>query len=404
VSYLNTWLSLLSINCTDVERATIIVEGIHGLHLYANHFWYRHLLAYAAVCAKRHISLSQDFIQQLDSLLRFCKNDIAHSSVQVSGLEILDLVPAVKELVSRIISFRESLKKDYWNDKTPQSKLSLARPSSRNKLTKSDISSISCTADSTQFSSARHHYQLTVELLLSPDALLRFPGIDANIHRRFVENYADSAFVCRFVHCSFSSNGFPNIQERSQHESRHQRKYRGQQPKCFSSTGFASNAQLTRQNDKYHPVITNEASLTEAIKALTIEDHRNKSSWRPRLLSHPIFKSPVLKRRKGTQNLTESTEMTARQQPQQPQDVPTIAPPMQQQPGFTQNILQPSCMARPVNLPKHLQQSQQEAQRSFGRVGPVHLQVQQEAAQCTLEQEQAQQRSRQAVSRKSVNS
>lgn len=133
VSYLNTCLNLLPTISTDLERTTIIVEGIHHLQLYANQFWYRHLLAYAAVCARRRISFSADLLLQLSSLLRFSKNSTARSAQvlnpgQIPGLQILDQVPAIKELVSKIISFRESLKKDEWNDKSPQSKPNYLNP------------------------------------------------------------------------------------------------------------------------------------------------------------------------------------------------------------------------------------------------------------------------------------
>ena len=147
-----------------------------------------------------------------------------------------------------------------------------------------------------------------MECLLSPDVLLKFPGIDSDTHRRFVESYGESAFVCRFVHCSFSTAGFATLKQRDQHESQHRRKYCCPQPTCFSSTGFTSNAQLKRHNDKYHPVITNEMSLTDAIKALAIEDRRAPSSRRLRLSPATLpFPKPQLglKRRKGTENLSQ---------------------------------------------------------------------------------------------------
>jgi hypothetical protein len=125
VSYLNTCLPLFTANGTETERAIVVIQGFHSLHLYANEFWYKHLLAYARCCLDERVAFPMDLLDQLSSLLRFQKDKNIHlecqeSPTSVSRLEVLDQVPAVRDLVSNLVAFKEALKKDDPNCRNAQ--------------------------------------------------------------------------------------------------------------------------------------------------------------------------------------------------------------------------------------------------------------------------------------------
>src|SRR4051794_33046563 len=77
------------------------------------------------------------------------------------------------------------------------------------------ISLDSCEIDPTHFSAARHHYQQTTESLLDERALVTFPEISKKALQDFRDTYGVSAFVCRYLHCVFSSDGFDSISNRA---------------------------------------------------------------------------------------------------------------------------------------------------------------------------------------------
>jgi hypothetical protein len=154
-----------------------------------------------------------------------------------------------------------------------------------------------CATDPTRFSAARHCYQVTTESLLSENAFQLFPAIDLQTLQKFRDVFGASAFVCRYVHCSFSTDGFQTPQLRSKHESQHHRKHRCTHPTCASfATGFSTKPQLNRHNEKYHPVIASKASLVDAIKALNIEDRSVQGRSRKPLpaATHPLSTPPPL--------------------------------------------------------------------------------------------------------------
>jgi hypothetical protein len=116
------------------------------------------------------------------------------------------------------------------------------------------------------FSKTRHYYQLTLEALLANNASRTFPWADANQLQLFKETYGPSAFICRYVHCRRSTDGFDTSKKRDEHETAHQRRYRCAYPLCVSfTTGFATKAALNRHNEKYHPTILENIGLAEGI-------------------------------------------------------------------------------------------------------------------------------------------
>jgi hypothetical protein len=133
ITYLNTSLPLLPSNSTDESRIGTVIQGFHGLQLYANKFWYKHLLQYCELQDIRPVQFSQELLQQLRLLLRFQKNnrkeacfetgsDGISAADQSVGLEMLDHLPEIKSMVSDVIAFKTKLDRNDSSDKDPDSK------------------------------------------------------------------------------------------------------------------------------------------------------------------------------------------------------------------------------------------------------------------------------------------
>jgi hypothetical protein len=133
VSYLNTALILLPIHTTDQERAALVVRGFYGLQLYANQFWYKHLLAYCALWEKKQTQFPDELLMQLDLLVRYLKDNRPEGESERSsilaklcvleGNEGLHHVPHVRDLIANVISFRAALSQDDLANKAPERRL-----------------------------------------------------------------------------------------------------------------------------------------------------------------------------------------------------------------------------------------------------------------------------------------
>jgi hypothetical protein len=109
-------------------------------------------------------------------------------------------------------------------------------------------------------------YQVTLEDLLTGSAVKVPSWVDPNQFRFFKEKFGPSAFMCRYTHCSRAAEGFDSMKKRDDHEAAHQRKYRCCHTSCVSySTGFAMKNALSRHNEKYHPAVVPNISLSEGI-------------------------------------------------------------------------------------------------------------------------------------------
>ena len=127
IALLNSCIPLLPGNSTGTQRAASIVQGHHGLEVYANMFWSKHLLAYCSILRQQH-QLSEELLGQLQLLLRFRKDDIQglvgasktrteEEPTKDTSLELLNHLPDIKRLVSDVISFRAKIKQNNASDK-----------------------------------------------------------------------------------------------------------------------------------------------------------------------------------------------------------------------------------------------------------------------------------------------
>jgi len=129
VAFLNSCISLLPENSIEAQRAAIIIRGFHGLQLYADMFWYRHLLAYCSLLGRHKRQFSPEL------LLRFRKEDnrtpvpqsktgTDKNGAEDPALEELNHLPYVKALVTDVLVFRAKMAREDASDKSPESKFS----------------------------------------------------------------------------------------------------------------------------------------------------------------------------------------------------------------------------------------------------------------------------------------
>lgn len=150
VAVLNSCVSLFPDNSTETERGAIIVRGFHGLLIYADMFWYKHLLTYFSLLSQREGQINTELLAQLQFLLRFRKDDSGvlplkskaptkKDGAYDSTLEALNHLPDVKSLVSYIKEFRAKMALEQASDKSPEGRLFLVRFNRRNLIRSSDI-------------------------------------------------------------------------------------------------------------------------------------------------------------------------------------------------------------------------------------------------------------------------
>ncbi|KAH6714004.1 hypothetical protein BKA61DRAFT_428897, partial [Leptodontidium sp. MPI-SDFR-AT-0119] len=241
VAYLNTSLGLLPSKSTSQTRGVLVISGFHGLQLYANQFFTKHLQAYFTPLAASRGRPTPELVMELQKLLLFSKNldDTVSATSSRVNWDMLSEYPQVVSFLQRLIAFREGLKQE--------------EVSSNMLKSPEDVSLESCSSDPTYLSNARHSYQETVEALLSPRAADYFPDLDSGPLDNFVGIYGPAAYVCRYIHCSKATDGFDTFKQRDAHEAAHQRKFRCADSSCASfATGFTTRNALNRHNEKWH--------------------------------------------------------------------------------------------------------------------------------------------------------
>lgn len=123
-------MALLPANSTNARRAAIVIQGFHGLQVYADKFWYKHLQAYCEFVHQNNRQFSHELRNQLTLLLQYKKlsedaptalcqlgaNDITNSP----SLNVLNDIPKIKSLVLEVLEFRAKMNVADSSDKTPE--------------------------------------------------------------------------------------------------------------------------------------------------------------------------------------------------------------------------------------------------------------------------------------------
>ena len=266
IALLNSCFPLLSDSSTEAQRAAVIIQGFHGLQVYANMFWTKHLLAYCSLLIENRAQFSRELQTELQLLLRFRKHNdpLLPSTSKNTALGVLDDMPDIKSLVSDTVEFQAKMVRDTTSYKSFEGNyLPLPLIQLLNFL---EMSLDSCNKDPNNFSTTRHYYQQTVEALLDNKARSTFPTISVQDINAFREIYGISAFVCRYPHCDSSTDGFDSSSRRAKHEAQHQRRFCCAVTSClYFTAGFPTKNRLNKHNEKYHPVVVEGPSLAESL-------------------------------------------------------------------------------------------------------------------------------------------
>jgi len=84
VAYLNTSFGLLPQQSNEEERIRSVVQGLHGLQIYANQYWYKHILAYMDLVVPQKLAVPENLVQQLEEILKYSKATLPEQLTQSS--------------------------------------------------------------------------------------------------------------------------------------------------------------------------------------------------------------------------------------------------------------------------------------------------------------------------------
>jgi hypothetical protein len=133
VAYLNTGLRLLPQHSGDEERMLQVLQGLHGLQIYANKYWHKHILAYMDLAVSQTLEVPQHLVLQLEEVLKYSKFKESENSIgsartsnskdnTTASLPSLERFPRLSSLVSGLERFRTGLKNQDWTQKSFEGK------------------------------------------------------------------------------------------------------------------------------------------------------------------------------------------------------------------------------------------------------------------------------------------
>lgn len=131
IAYLSTTSCLMDPSISESQSRLRIVKGYHGLHLYANKFWFAHLLKYLNSRGRHDILVPAQLREQLSNLRRFRKESQSpefHAQIRAIGplqsienrTATLDDLPDTKSLVHNILAYRQILAQETHTQKSSE--------------------------------------------------------------------------------------------------------------------------------------------------------------------------------------------------------------------------------------------------------------------------------------------
>lgn len=244
-----------------------VLKGFHGLHNYANEFWFQHLLQ----CAKYGIQISheEEMMDAVEDLLEIWKQDpgIAAKALKLDDtttkdnieneIHALDKEESSYPMGQDILTLRAFLAQEKYAHQEAHGRL-FRRTScilrTRILTSISDLRSLELRHDPTYFSDINQRYQDIVQLFVSCNIEELPPGCTPEMLDMFRTTYFDTAFTCRYRNCPRFSDGFHTGASRDEHEKGHIKPLRCADPSCvFFDRGFNSRTGLAKHNRKYHP-------------------------------------------------------------------------------------------------------------------------------------------------------
>lgn len=131
IAYLSTASCLIDPSFPESQSRLRIVKGYHGLHLYANRFWFAHLLEYVKSQGRLGITVPAQLTGHLQSLSQFRKEFQSpefHAELRAIGplqsietrTATLDNLPDTKSLVQDILAYRQILAREIHIQKSSE--------------------------------------------------------------------------------------------------------------------------------------------------------------------------------------------------------------------------------------------------------------------------------------------
>jgi hypothetical protein len=108
-----------------------VVRGFHGLHQYANEYWFQHLLLYAK---QEHVAEDEDLEGLLEELEEFWKGEPGTGAKRLrlddntarkgieSQLQVLTTMPQAQCMGRDILTFRRFISQEKYSHKKPECK------------------------------------------------------------------------------------------------------------------------------------------------------------------------------------------------------------------------------------------------------------------------------------------
>jgi hypothetical protein len=121
-------------NHSEDTRKLRVLKGFHGLHHYANEFWFQHLFQY--VKSEEHVE-DDELDVQVEEIAEFWKktpgmgakslkiDDTTSADGIESQLEVLADMPQAQDMGLDILTFRKFISQEKYSHKDPESMYSV---------------------------------------------------------------------------------------------------------------------------------------------------------------------------------------------------------------------------------------------------------------------------------------
>ena len=135
IAYLNTSFRLLPQHSSEEERMLWVLQGLHGLQIYANQSWYKHIQAYMDLVIAQNLKIPEYFVEQMEEILKYNKAELSGESTQSTAVgsskrkqapdrqyHSLKNFPGLNKFISSLEVFRDDLRTRDWTQKSIEGK------------------------------------------------------------------------------------------------------------------------------------------------------------------------------------------------------------------------------------------------------------------------------------------
>lgn len=131
MSYMRSTLRFIQPTASTTERQLRVLKGFHGLHNYANEFWFQHFLQYAK---SRDYPVDDDELDEfVEDLSIFWKHDPGVGAKRLKlddttsadniahQLQAMENMPQARKMGLDLFTFRKFLSQEKYSHLTPES-------------------------------------------------------------------------------------------------------------------------------------------------------------------------------------------------------------------------------------------------------------------------------------------